>query len=97
MSHFVMYCLDGEQGAELRPQLRESHLAYIRSTGMVRLAGPMLGDDGKPVGSLLIVEAQDMDAVRAFAAADPYAKADLFDSVEIRPYAISILDMPQSA
>lgn len=96
MSYFAMYCIDGEKGAELRPQVRDNHLAYLRSTGMVRLAGPMLGEDGKPVGSLLVVEAEDINAVRAFAAADPYAIAGVFASVEIRPYNVSILDMPQS-
>jgi uncharacterized protein len=96
MPYFAMYCLDGEKGAELRPQVRENHLAHLRSSGMVRLAGPMLDEAGKPVGSLLVVEAEGIDAARSFAATDPYAKAGVFASVEIRPYAISILDMPQS-
>ena len=37
-------------------------------------------------GSLLVIEADDIAAARAFAAADPYAKAGLFASVDIRPW-----------
>ena len=37
-------------------------------------------------GSLLIMEAADHAEVEAWCAADPYAKAGLFESVEIRPW-----------
>lgn len=94
MPQFVMYCLDGEKGAELRPQLRPSHLDHVRGSGLVRIAGPMLDAEGKPVGSLLIVEAEDIEAVRTFSAADPYSKAGVFASVEIRPFTMSFVDMP---
>ncbi len=96
MPQFVMYCLDGAKVADLRPQVRESHLAYLRGSGLVRIAGPMLDAEGKPVGSLLIVEAEDIEAVRAFSAADPYNLAGVFASVEIRPFALSIADLPSS-
>lgn len=36
----VMYCLDGERGAELRPRIRENQLAHGRGSGIVRIAGP---------------------------------------------------------
>ncbi|TIN51131.1 MAG: hypothetical protein E5X95_05360, partial [Mesorhizobium sp.] len=41
---------------------------------------------GKPDGSLVMIEAPDMAGAQALAAADPYAKAGLFESVEIRPW-----------
>lgn len=37
-------------------------------------------------GSLLIMEAESRAEVEAWAAADPYAKAGLFQSVEIRAW-----------
>ena len=39
---------------------------------------------------MLVVEADDITAVRAFAAADPYALAGLFASVEIRPWRLAV-------
>ncbi len=37
-------------------------------------------------GSLLIMDFADRDEAETFAAADPYAKASLFDSVTIKPW-----------
>jgi uncharacterized protein len=37
-------------------------------------------------GSLIVIEAVSLDAAREIAAGDPYAKAGLFASVEIRPW-----------
>ena len=39
--------------------------------------------DGEMRGSLLVIEADSMDAARDWAAQDPYGLAGLFDSVEI--------------
>jgi len=53
----------------------------------VRVAGPTLGEDGVGMnGTLLIVEAADIGAVRSFLADDPYSRAGLFQSVEVRPW-----------
>ena len=50
-------------------------------------AGPLLNDAGTGmVGSLLVLDLPDRDAADAFAASDPYAKAGLFRSVEVRPW-----------
>ena len=42
--------------------------------------------DGKPRGSLLILDVADRAEAEAFAAGDPYAKAGLFESAVIRPF-----------
>ena len=70
---------------------RPAHRDYLRNPGKhaitVRVGGPTLGDDGATKnGTLLIVEAQTIDAVRAFAADDPYSRAGLFQTIEIRPW-----------
>ena len=62
---------------------REAHLAYIDKTGVVAQAGPLLNADAAMIGSLVILDVEDMGAARAWAADDPYAKAGLFASVEL--------------
>ena len=95
MPHFVLTCLDKPAALEVRLANRDKHFAYLAEhPGFVRVAGPFLGDDGKMTGSLMIVEAQDVDAVRAFAAADPYALAGLFERVEIRAWRPTIGAVP---
>ena len=91
MPHFVLTCLDKPGALEVRLANRDKHFAYLgEHPGFVRLAGPFLGDDGKMTGSLMIVEAADIDAARAFAAADPYALAGLFERVEIRAWRATV-------
>ncbi|MGO7594121.1 YciI family protein, partial [Rhizobium leguminosarum] len=41
--------------------------------------------DGKPCGSLIIVEAESKEAARALADADPYAAACLLSSIRWKP------------
>ncbi len=61
---------------------RAAHLAYIDDTGVVAMAGPLI-DGGAMVGSLVVLEVEDMAAAQAWADNDPYAKAGLFASVEL--------------
>ncbi len=84
---FVLECLDKPGSLDLRLANRPAHLAYVEAqAGRVLLAGPFLGDDGKPVGSLLVMDFATREEAERFAAEDPYAKAGLFASVTIRPW-----------
>ncbi len=62
---------------------REAHLAYIEETGVVAQAGPFLDEQGRMCGSLVILDVDDMQAARRWADNDPYARAGLFESVEL--------------
>ena len=68
---------------EIRKANRNAHLAYLGETGVVSQAGPLLDDAGQMCGSIVILEVADMAAAQAWAAGDPYAKAGLFQSVEL--------------
>ncbi len=64
---------------------RAAHLAYIEETGVVSQAGPLLEDEAM-IGSLIILEVEDMAAAQDWARNDPYALAGLFASVELIPW-----------
>jgi len=68
--------------------MRASHLAYIDAQlRQVKIAGPFMSDDDQTMlGSLIVIEALDIAAARAFAAADPYALGGLFSTVDIKPW-----------
>jgi uncharacterized protein YciI len=84
---YALYCRDADGATELRLANREAHLAYARESEVIRMAGPLLGDDGETmIGSLFVIEVDDLDAVERFRAADPYVQAGLFDRVEIHPF-----------
>ncbi len=85
---YALICIDKPNATEVRAEARPRHLAYIESRkAEVRIAGPFVSDDGKTMkGSLIVIEATDAGAARAFSAADPYTQAGLFQSVDIRPW-----------
>ncbi|WP_046120531.1 YciI-like protein [Ensifer aridi] len=86
---FALVCTDKPGALQLRLDTRPDHLAYLNdlnAKGILKIAGPFLCEDGKPTGSLVIVKAETLEAAKAIAAADPYAKAGLFSNVEIKAY-----------
>lgn len=65
---------------------RAAHIDHIKASGIVAQAGPFLDADGQMCGSLVILEVEDIAEARAWADADPYARAGLFESVELIPW-----------
>ena len=83
---YVLICEDRPDSEPLRKSVRGEHLAHLEAHD-IRYAGPMLADDeGTMVGSVIVIEAADRAAVDAFAGADPYQQAGLFERVTIRPF-----------
>lgn len=87
MPWFVYTGFDGPRGPELRPSVRPRHLAHLEGldrAGRIRFAGPLLGEDGRPRGSLVLFEADDWAAARGVAEGDPYLVEGVFERVEVR-------------
>ena len=116
---YCVYAIDRSDAGDMRANTRDAHLDWLRESGRVVMAGPLVepASDaaGKRVGSLLIVNGDDLDEVQSpashsllydgtpwhsgltcaspatrwqvhdWAAADPYKKAGLFESVTVAP------------
>ena len=84
MPLFVYVGRDSARGLELRPDHRPAHLDHIAALGSrVRFGGPLQGEDGKPCGSLVMLEAPDLASARKTAESDPYLTQGIFESVEV--------------
>ena len=85
---YVIICTDKPNSLPLRMANRPEHLTYLQSLGKTLVfAGPFTAEDGVTMnGSLVVIEAATLDAARKIAASDPFAKAGLFASVEIRSW-----------
>lgn len=79
---YAVICRDKPGHLQTRLDTREAHLAYIKATGIVAMAGPFL-EEGQMVGSLVILDTESLQAAKSWAASDPYAVAGLFESVAI--------------
>jgi len=84
---FAAICLDKPGHADLRLATRAEHLAFLGAHAPhVKLAGPFVDANGQATGSLLILDCADAKEAQALLDADPYTKAGLFASVELRAW-----------
>jgi len=78
-----------------RFKARPAHLDRVRQlqdAGRLLLAGPHPAIDSQDpgdagfTGSLIVAEFSDLEAARAWAAADPYVTAGVFAKVTVKPF-----------
>lgn len=86
--HYVIHCLDHDGAVEKRLAHYDAHRAYLASAPIKTvISGPLLADDeATMIGSCFVVEAGSLAEVEAFNRNDPFAKADLWKTISIRPF-----------
>lgn len=91
---FAVYYLDRDNAGDIRQKFRDAHIAYRKGLGhRLLMAGPLLSDMGTPVGSLVLLEAEDHSAAAKLANADPYAEAGLFKSIAVHGYRVMAMNL----
>ncbi len=84
---FSLINTDRPNCLELRMATRPAHLEWlVGEQHKLVVAGAQLDAAGNPIGSLIVLDVPDRAAAEAFAAADPYTKAGLFESSVVRPF-----------
>jgi uncharacterized protein YciI len=84
---FVVINTDRPGQLDLRMATRPAHLEYLdKIVSHLVQGGAILDAEGKPCGSAIILEAENLEAAHALVSGDPYAKAGLFESSVIRPF-----------
>jgi uncharacterized protein YciI len=84
-----LYCYvghDGPEGLSRRPEVRPRHLAHLEAlarVGRISYAGPLLDEDGRPRGSLVVLEAADYADAKRIGESDPYLVDGVFERVEV--------------
>ncbi|MEM1037237.1 MAG: YciI family protein [Pseudomonadota bacterium] len=87
MGLFLINARDKAGSLDVRMANRDAHLAYAKGQmDRIKVAGPVLNEAGEMAGSTLIMEFETLDDAQAWAANDPYAKAGLFEHVEVIAY-----------
>ena len=94
----MWYAIEGHDGPGVlakRQQARTAHLARLhalRDAGRLLLAGPCPAIDARDPGpagfsgSIVIAEFASLEAARAWADADPYVAAGVYERVDVRPF-----------
>lgn len=88
---FLVIALDGADDGALdrRMAARDEHIAGImklKEQGHFIAGGAILDDDGKMIGSSVIVDFPDRESVEQRIAQDPYTKGGVWQDVTIRPF-----------
>jgi|ERR1700754_4076454 uncharacterized protein len=86
--HFTVYCLDHPGMVQRRLEHYEAHKAYLQ-TAPVRalISGPLLESDGETmIGSFFLYEADRFDVLQRFVDEDPFNKAGIWRTIEVRPF-----------
>lgn len=86
--HFTVYCLDHEGMVERRREHYDAHKAYLATSPVKTLiSGPLLAADGETmIGSFFLYEGDDFEEVVRFNRDDPFNKAGIWRSVDVRPF-----------
>jgi uncharacterized protein YciI len=96
---FAMNGRDKTGHLDVRLRVRPEHVAFLddlNARGVLKFAGPYLEDDGKPCGSLVVIEASDKAAAEQVFRNDPYARAGLFETVTVQAWNW-VFNKPQDA
>lgn len=95
--YFIILTTDKPNSAHMRQATRSAHLEYAKRFGeQIVAAGATLTDDGQVMtGSFLLVNMADRAAVDEFVRNDPYVKAGLFETFEIRRWLKVVFNPPE--
>ena len=96
--YFIILTTDKPDLGHIRLETRPAHLEYAkRFREQIVVGGATLSDDGEVMtGSFLLVDMANREAVEDFVRNDPYVKAGLFETVEIRRWLKVIFNPPQA-
>ncbi|HEY4192283.1 MAG TPA: YciI-like protein [Mesorhizobium sp.] len=86
---YAVICKDKPGSLQVRMDTRPEHVAFLEGLngeGKLAFAGPFIDANGQPNGSLVVIEATDLASAKMLAASDPYAKAGLFENVEVQQW-----------
>ena len=90
---FIITAYDGENMLDKRMAVRLRHLEGMAAlSSHIVCAGGLLDEDGKPKGSVLVVEFEDREAVDDYLANEPYVLEHVWEKVTVEPMNVVILN-----
>lgn len=91
---FILTAYDGKDPGALqrRMAVRESHFAKVRdlkSSSNFIWGGAILGDSGEMIGSVVLYEFPDREALDRMLADEPYVTGGVWKEIDIRPFRLA--------
>ena len=90
---FIITAHDGENMLEKRMAVRPRHLEGMAKLGKhIVCAGGLLDDEGKPKGSVLVLDFEERAALDEYLKNEPYVTEHVWEKVEVESLNVVIVD-----
>lgn len=94
---FLITAYDGkDEGAlDRRMAVRPKHIenmGKVKESGHVKSAGGILDDNGKMIGSFLVLEFDSRDKLDAYLETEPYISENVWQDVKVEPCNVVIMN-----
>ena len=84
---YLITCIDKPNSLDKRLSIRERHINYLEKfKSKLVTAGPLIGENGKPYGSLLILDLKGHSELENFLKNDPYSLEGLFEEITVKEF-----------
>lgn len=90
---FLITARDGAGMLERRMRVRPDHLENLRRIdGKVICAGGILDEEGKPAGSVLILDFASRDRLEAYLEHEPYVREKVWQDIRVEDMNVVIVN-----
>jgi uncharacterized protein YciI len=96
MDQYLITAYDYTDGGtfEKRMQVRPHHLDGVRdmkAKGNYVIGGAMLNEEGKMIGSTMILQFENEEELEAWKQGEPYITQKIWESVDIKPFKVAVV------
>ncbi|MCU0471142.1 MAG: YciI family protein [Arcicella sp.] len=94
MNQYLITAYDGtdENALERRMSVRPFHLEGVKKlkeNGNFIIGGAMLNDEGKMIGSTMILQFEEPTQLQAWIDNEPYIQQGVWDKFEVKPFRVA--------
>jgi uncharacterized protein YciI len=94
MQQYVVHAWDGtdDQALERRMKARPAHFdnsRRIKASGNFILGGAMLNDEGKMIGSTMVLQFETKEELQQWVDSEPYITGNVWQKIDIRPFRVA--------
>jgi uncharacterized protein YciI len=94
MQQYIISAWDGtdEQALERRMKVRPAHFeraAILKANGNLVLGGAMLNEEGKMIGSTMVVQFATTHDLQDWLNTEPYVVGNVWQKIDTRPFKVA--------
>lgn len=96
MNQYIVTAYDHtDEGAlERRMNVRPHHLDganELHASGNYVVGGAILNDEGKMIGSVMIVQFENEEELQAWQQREPYITQKIWETVDVKPFKVAVV------